>query len=104
MSRPPPNAFDGKHLLVADKPCSECLFSKNRLVDEARKKAILRECYEKGNYFICHEATLAGRAVICHNFARSTDGAGNIAIRVAEHFGIVKYVAPGPVPRRRNKK
>lgn len=101
MSKPRPNAFDGKHLLVADKPCRECLFSKDRLVSDRRKRAILRECYLKGDYFICHEATLADRAVICHNFAKSTEGAGNVAIRVAQHFDIIRYVEPGkPKPKR----
>lgn len=93
--RAPTDAFDGQHLLVADKPCAECLFSKHKIVDEKAKRAILRECYRKGSYFICHEATLAGRAVICHNFAKSTDGAGNVAIRVAQFFNVIKYVSPG---------
>jgi hypothetical protein len=93
--QPLTDAFDGKHLLVADKPCDECLFSRNKLVDEARRQVILRECYERGTYFICHKATLVGRAVICHNFAKSTDGAGNVAIRVATFFNCIKYVEPG---------
>lgn len=89
-----PDAFDGEHLLIAEAPCEECLFSKGKLVNERRKRAILRECYTNGTYFICHKATLAGRAVICHNFAKSTDGAGNQALRVAEFFGIIRYVDP----------
>lgn len=82
-------------MLVAEKPCDECLFSRDKLVDEPRKAEILRECYERGNYFICHKATLVGRAVICHNFAKSTDGAGNTAIRVAQFFDCIRYVEPG---------
>lgn len=102
--RPPPDAFDGKHLLVAEAPCDECLFSKGRLVSERRKRAILRQCYDSGTYFICHKATLAGRAVICHNFPKSTDGGGNQAIRVAQFFNVIRYVDPAtgrPTRRRR---
>lgn len=88
------DAFDGKHLLIAEAPCDECLLSKNRLVSEPRKRQILKECYEKGTYFICHKATLKGRAVICHSFAKSTDGAGNVAIRVAQFFRLIRYVDP----------
>lgn len=92
--KPAPNAFDGEHLLVAESPCDQCLFSSKKLVDEPRKRDILRECYVKGTYFICHEASIAGRAVICHNFAKSKDGAGNQAIRVATWLGAIKYVDP----------
>lgn len=98
--RAPTDAFDGKHLLIADKPCRECLFSTRKLVDERAKRSILRDCYKSGSYFICHEATLAGRAVICHNFARSTDGAGNVAIRVAQFLGCIEYVNPRGTRRR----
>ena len=99
------DAFDGQHLLVADKACAQCLFSKNKLVTEEGKREILRDCYKSGSYFICHEATIAGRAVICHNFAKSTNGAGNQAIRVAQFFGVIKYVEPGcPTEKPRKKR
>lgn len=91
---PAPNAFKDGHLLVAEAPCKECLFSKNRLVSERRKRQLLKECYETGTYFICHKATLKGRAVICHSFAKSTNGAGNQAIRVAQFFRCIQYVDP----------
>jgi hypothetical protein len=90
-----PDAFNGKNLLIAEKPCDECLFSKNKLVDEQRKRVILQQCYKDGSYFICHKATLVGRAVICHNFAKSNEGAGNATIRVAQFFGMIEYVEPG---------
>jgi hypothetical protein len=89
-----PDAFDGVHLLVADKPCDECLFSKNRIVEEPTKQQILDQCWRGGTYFICHKATLAGRDVICHQFAKSAQGAGNTAIRVAQFFGCIRYVDP----------
>lgn len=89
-----PDAFDGQHLLVADKPCNECLFSKDRIVSDSAKEHILAGCYRDGSYFICHKATLAGRAVICHGFAKSTQGAGNQAIRVATFLNCIRYVDP----------
>lgn len=88
------DAFNGEHLLVCEKACDECLFSPNKLVNEARKREILKQCYKSGTYFICHKATLAGRAVICRRFAESKDGAGNTALRVAQHFGLIRYVDP----------
>lgn len=96
--RPLVDAFDGEHLLVADKPCDECLFSKNKLIDDGPKEELLRQCYERGTYFICHKATLMRRAVICHSFVKSTDGGGNAAIRVAQFFGLIKYVDPAAPP------
>lgn len=89
-----PDAFDGTHLLVANVPCDECLFSQNKIVSDERKAQLLEECWRGGTYFICHKATLKGHAVICHNFLKSTDGAGNVAIRVAQRFGFIKYVDP----------
>src|SRR5262245_53885180 len=88
------DAFDGKHLLVAESPCDECLLSKNKIVSDERRDQLLETCWRGGTYFICHKATLKGHAVICHNFAKTNDGAGNVSIRVAERFGFIKYVDP----------
>jgi len=93
-ARPAPNAFDGKHLLVSEARCDECLFTKGRVVSELRKRDILKHCYREGSYFICHKASLKGRAVICRGFAESQDGAGNQAIQVAKFLGCIRYVDP----------
>ena len=98
-----PDAVKNGRLLIAAAACDECLFSKNKIVSERRKREVLRECYEQGTYFICHKATMAGRAVICCNFAKSTDGAGNATIRVATFFDAIDYVDPAtgkPAPTK----
>ena len=35
--------------------CTECLFSKFKIVRDERKKEVLKECKDKDAYFACHK-------------------------------------------------
>jgi len=55
------DAFDRERgLLVAHKRCNECLFSKSKIVTDARRIELLDACKRTGKYFLCHKATIAG--------------------------------------------
>ena len=59
---------DPSTLRVALKRCDECLFTKRRLVSEARMEDILAECENSGTAFECHRATLAGDEYMCRGY------------------------------------
>lgn len=75
---------------IQKKCCGECLFTKNKIVSDDRKKDILLECKEKNNHFICHKASIKGLNVICHGFYKQCT---NPAINTLfEKAGLVSFV------------
>lgn len=55
-------------LKIAKTQCDQCLFSKNKIVSEERKKQIIKECLDTDDFFLCHKGTLAGMKVACAGF------------------------------------
>lgn len=49
---------------VRDKACSNCLFTKNRIVSKQRADQIVEDCLTDGKHFTCHEF----HNVCCRNF------------------------------------
>ena len=84
-------------LRVSSKVCDECLFTKNKIVDDERKREVLQECRTKGTYFICHKFTLAGEPAVCRGFFNTEK---NMPCQVAERLGIVVYVDPPDINLR----
>jgi hypothetical protein len=85
------DAFDGKNLLVCEKRCDQCLFSKAKIVNDDRQADLLTSCRRSGKYFICHKSA-TNAPVICRGFF---DEVPNQAIRVARLLHIVRFVKPG---------
>lgn len=56
---------------VCSKPCDQCLFSKNKIVNDERKAEILEGCEKDETHFICHKGTIAGQNVVCNGFFRN---------------------------------
>lgn len=76
---------------VCEKPCNQCLFSKNRIVPAARMREILAGCKRDDAHFICHKASIAGREVCCRAFFDTRD---TNLIRVAGRLGMIEFVDP----------
>jgi hypothetical protein len=60
-------------LILAAKPCSQCLTTRNRIVSGERAAQIVRDCRSTGNHFVCHKAE--GEVVHCrgvHDLHSST--------------------------------
>ena len=74
---------------VCDKPCDQCLFSKNRIVSASRMKQILSDCRKSDTHFICHKATIAGNDICCHGFYHTQTS--NL-IRIAQRLRMVEMV------------
>lgn len=51
-------------LLLAAKPCSQCLTTRSRIVPAARASSIIRSCRRDGTHFVCHKAP-PGQVVHC---------------------------------------
>lgn len=79
---------------VSSKVCDECLYSKNKIVEESTKQAVLNECRKKNRYFICHKFTLTHKAAVCRGFFNKEP---NQACQMAERLGLVVYVDPPDV-------
>ena len=73
---------------VMAKQCDQCLFSKNKIVSDARKRQVLAECRRTDAHFICHKAE---EDVCCRGFYNANPGASNL-MRIASRLGAVEFV------------
>lgn len=53
---------------MTSRRCDQCLFSKNKIVDNKRRREILKDCKESDKHFECHKGTIKGRKVMCKGF------------------------------------
>lgn len=77
---------------VTEERCNECLFSKNKIVKNARRKEVITDCLRDGSHFICHKASIAGEDICCKGFYETQNC--NL-IRIAQRLNAVKFV---PIP------
>ncbi len=75
---------------VKKERCNQCLFSKNAVVSNRRKKDILNGCRKNDSYFICHKATIEGEDICCKGFY---DTQTSNLIRIMQRLGAVEFVA-----------
>jgi hypothetical protein len=76
---------------VFDKPCDQCLLSKNAIVSHARRREIIKECIEKQTHFICHKATIQNKDVCCKTFYDEL-GHRSQLVRIAQRLGVVTFL------------
>lgn len=88
---------DPSHLQVCEKMCDQCLFTKNKIVDDDRKAELVRQIERSGTYFVCHKGSLAGNhQLCCKGFY---DNHRTLAIALAQHLDRVKFI---PVPKTKD--
>ena len=78
-------------LQVVSHPCSECLFSPNRIVSQERKEEIVYQTLAKDRYFTCHKAMLAGVDLCCKGFFDSHKD-DSLVTRLAMQLNLVEFV------------
>jgi hypothetical protein len=90
---------------VCAERCEQCLFSKETIVSNARRKQVLADCRRNDAHFICHkhgvgdDEELHGEDVCCRGFYDRDPGATNM-MRIAGRLGMVEFVDfPAEVPR-----
>lgn len=72
---------------VCKNRCAQCLFSKAKIVSNARKREVLAECAQSDSHFICHKT----KDVCCRGFYDRDPGASNL-MRIAGRLGAVEFV------------
>ena len=72
-------------LEVSNKCCGQCLFSKNKIVSDERKKEVLDGCESRDTHFICHKAD----DVVCRGFFEKKTSQG---IRWAKRLDFINFV------------
>lgn len=76
-------------LKVKKECCGKCLFGKNKIVSNERKKDILKGCLQEDNHFICHEATIEKKEVVCAEFYKRQSSQ---MIRISQRLGMIEMV------------
>ena len=82
---------------VCSVKCAECLFSSNKIVDDARRREIIETCIANNSFFVCHkfgiegdEGTI-GEEVCCRGFYESYGDQINL-IRIAQRLRAIEEV------------
>lgn len=79
-------------LLLAARPCDQCLTTRRRIVSGERAAEIVRSCRKKDKHFQCHKGSIAGLNLHCRGVH---DRYPDRAYRFAVAFGIeVREVDP----------
>lgn len=71
---------------VMQEQCSQCLFSKDKIVSNARRKQILTECKRDDSHFICHKT----KDACCRGFFNTFS---TNLIRIAGRLKAIEYVS-----------
>ena len=64
---------------VCEERCDQCLFSKDKIVSDARRKEVLRSCEKDDKHFICHKH----RDVCCRGYF---DTGKSTAVQLAQRL------------------
>jgi len=72
---------------VAARRCGECLFSKDKIVSDARRREVLAQCERTGRFFVCHKDPLdGGPPVCCRGFFEARD---SVAVEIAKRLNAI---------------
>lgn len=69
--------------------CGQCLFGKDKIVSNQRRKEILNDCRQNDNHFICHKATINDEDICCKGFY---DSQTSNMIRISQRLNMVQFV------------
>lgn len=70
---------------VMKERCDQCLFSKDKIVSDARRKQVLAECKRNDSHFICHKTG----DCCCRGFY---DTQTSQMIQIAGRLNAIKFV------------
>ena len=82
---------------VCAERCDACLFSKDTIVSNQRRRELLVECARRDTHFVCHKhgcgttEDLHGENVCCRGFYDANPHSSNL-MRIAHHLGAVQFV------------
>jgi hypothetical protein len=91
---------DYSKLLVCERRCDECLYSKSRIVSGDRARQVIEEARKNDAAFLCHKHTIRGALglsqgaqanVVCRGYFDSV-GDDVLLIRLAQMLGNIVFV------------
>jgi len=74
---------------VKKERCSQCLYSKDKIVSNERRSQLLRDIKQQDSYFVCHQSTIEGEDACCKGFYES---ASSNAIRMFQRLHMIEMV------------
>jgi hypothetical protein len=86
--------FQGRRTRTFDvcaKRCDQCLFSKAKIVSDARRDELLKDIAKNDNHFMCHKHSIAGRDVVCRG-DYDRDPLRTMVGRLAKYLNIVTFL------------
>ena len=83
-----------KTFQVLRKRCSECLFSKGRIVSVERMAEVLADCAQQADekFFVCHKSSMNGGNVCCRGFYDSPLANVVAIVQIARRLELVEFV------------
>lgn len=72
--------------------CAQCLFSKDKIVSDERRKDLLAHIKDTGRWFECHKASLRDERICCKGFY---DSGASKDVELARQLGLIEFV---PLP------
>lgn len=80
----------GPWLKVCAHKCNQCLFSKGKIVDDARRDEIVADLKERDTHFFCHKGTMIGVERVCHGSYLMRPQ----IVRFSERIGVLGFIDP----------
>lgn len=74
---------------VKKERCEECLYSKEKIVSNSRRRELLADTRKRDTHFICHKASINGDDICCKGFYETETS--NL-IRIAQRLRMVQFV------------
>lgn len=78
-------------LKVYQQCCQNCLFSKDKIVNNERKRGIIKDCIQNQSHFTCHKATMKNEDIVCHGFFSHMGDVSQL-VRIAKRLGVVEMI------------
>jgi hypothetical protein len=79
---------------ITSERCDQCLFGKNKLVSNKRRREILKQCSKNDVHFECHKGTIKGKKVMCRGFF---DVMPTQTQKIAQALGMFNKVKPSDI-------
>lgn len=74
---------------VKKKCCGQCLFGKNKIVSDQRKRDLLSSIEKSDAHFTCHKATIENKDIVCRGFYEVKT---SNMIRISQRLGMIEFV------------
>jgi len=75
---------------VKKERCDQCLYSKDKIVSNSRRKEIISGCRSSDSHFICHKSSMEGGETCCRGFY---DTESTNLMRISQRMGWIREVS-----------